>query len=152
MLWSVTGKTAADLIIERGDPEKSNMGLTSWQGAKVRKRDVTIAKNYLKEKEFEDLNRIVTMYLDYAEEQAENRKPITMQQWAEKLDAFMQFNERDLLTYPGTVEAEVAKRLAENRYDEFHINRLKIAVIEADKEDMRHLENFVNKQKRTSNE
>ena len=143
MLWSVTGKTAAELIVERSDPEKSNMGLTSWQGAKVRKRDVTIAKNYLKEKEIEELNRIVTMYLDYAEEQARSRKTITMQQWAEKLNVFMQFNERDLLTHPGTVKAEVAKRLAENRYDEFHTNRLKLAAIEADKEDIRDLENFV---------
>lgn len=104
---------------------------------------MTIAKNYLKEKEIEELNRIVTMYLDYAEEQARRRKTITMQQWAEKLDAFMQFNERDLLTHPGTVKAEIAKRLAENRYDEFHTNRLKIAAIEADKEDIRDLENFV---------
>ena len=99
MIWSVTGKTASELIAYRSDPKKPNMGLTTWIGSVVRKQDVAISKNYLKKKEIEGLNQIVTMYLDYAELQAKSRKTLTMKQWSEKLDAFLKFNERDLLDH-----------------------------------------------------
>lgn len=93
MLWATTGKTAAELIEARSSSDKINMGLTSWRGGVVRKQDVAIAKNYLNEDEIKDLNEIVTMYLDYAERQARKRQTVTMEQWADKLDGFLKFNE-----------------------------------------------------------
>ena len=105
------------------------MGLTSWKGAKVRKTDVTVAKNYLHEGEIQELNRIVTMYLDYAEDQARRRQMLYMRDWREKLDAFLQFNERDILTNAGKVAKEVADRLALEQYEQFQERRL---VIDAD--------------------
>jgi len=122
--WAATGKTAAELIAERADHTQLNMGLTSWKGAKVRKTDVTIAKNYLREGEIQELNRIVTMYLDYAEDQARRRNVLYMRDWREKLDAFLQFNERDILTNAGKVAKEVADRLALEQYEKFADRRL----------------------------
>ena len=90
--WAITGHTAAELITERASATKANMGLTSWKGKKVRQADVTVAKNYLAEDELRSLNRIVTMYLDYTEDQAERHQPMTMHDWVGKLDAFLQFN------------------------------------------------------------
>jgi len=148
MLWAVTGKTAAELIADRSNPQKPNMGLTTWPGARVRKGDVTIAKNYLKEQEVRELNRVVTMYLDHAEDQAAKRRTVTMEQWAAKLDAFLQFNERDLLTHAGTVEAAVAKRLAESRYEEFDADRRKAEALEANAEDMREIEGMARRLER----
>lgn len=127
--WAATGKTAAELIKERADHTQPNMGLTSWKGAKVRKTDVTVAKNYLREGEIQELNRIVTMYLDYAEDQARRRQMLYMRDWREKLDAFLQFNERDILTNAGKVAKEVADRLALEQYEQFQERRL---VIDAD--------------------
>lgn len=123
MLWAVTGKTAAELLVARADPQAPNMGLTSWRGTVVRKGDVGTAKNYLSSEEVAELNRIVTMYLDYAEDQATRRQPVTMAQWMEKLDAFLSFNDRALLTHAGTVRAEVAKRLANERFEVFDTTR-----------------------------
>lgn len=100
------------------------MGLTSWHGTKVRKTDVTIAKNYLNEKELSQLNRIVTMYLDYAEDQARRRKQIFMKDWREKLDAFLKFNERDILTNTGKISKAIADQLALDQYEIYHQNRL----------------------------
>lgn len=140
MLWAITGKTAAELIESRSNPELPNMGLTSWQGSIVRKQDVTTAKNYLHTDEIKDLNEIVTMYLDYAERQARRRKTVTMEQWSEKLDAFLSFNEHELLTHAGKVKAEVAKQLAEKRFEEFDNKRKQEEAIEADKEDLKELE------------
>ncbi len=122
--FAISGKTAAELIYERVDAKKPNMGLTAWKGSKVRKNDVTVAKNYLNQKEVESLNRIVTMYLDYAEDQAKRHRQIFMRDWREKLDAFLKFNERDILDNPGKVSKEVADRLALEQYDIFHQNRL----------------------------
>ena len=122
--WAITGHTAAELIAERVDATKPNMGLTSWKGAKVRKGDVTVAKNYLTETELRSLNRIVTMYLDYAEDQAERHQPMYMRDWKEKIDAFLQFNDREILDNPGTVSAGVAKELAMEEYEKFSARRL----------------------------
>lgn len=140
MLWAITGKTAAELIESRSDPEAPNMGLTSWQGSIVRKQDVAIAKNYLKTDEIKSLNEIVTMYLDYAERQARLRKTVTMEAWAEKLDAFLSFNEHELLTNAGKVKAEVAKRVAEERYEKFDAKRRTEEALAADREDLKELE------------
>jgi hypothetical protein len=126
--WAATGETAAELIAARADHVKPNMGLTSWKGTKVRKTDVTVAKNYLREGEIQELNRIVTMYLDYAEDLARRRKVLYMRDWREKLDAFLQFNERDILANAGKVAKEVADRLALEHYEKFAARRL---IIEA---------------------
>ena len=122
--WAITGHTAAELIAERAVATKPNMGLTYWKGTKVRKGDVTVAKNYLTESELRSLNRIVTMYLDFAEDQAERHQPVYMRDWKEKLDAFLQFNDREILDNPGTVSAGVAKELALDEYEKFSERRL----------------------------
>lgn len=122
--WAITGRTAAEIIHERADASKPNMGLTSWRGTKVRKADVTIAKNYLRHEEIDELNRIVVMYLDYAEDQAKRRRPLYMRDWREKLDAFLAFNEREILDSPGKVSMEVAQRLAVEHYERFSERRL----------------------------
>ena len=142
MLWAITGNTAAELIESRSNPKLPNIGLTSWQGSIVRKQDVTIAKNYLKADEIKDLNEIVTMYLDYAESQARLRKTVTMEQWSEKLDAFLSFNEHELLTHAGKVKAEVAQRIAEQRYEEFDTKRRAEDALAADRDDLKELEEF----------
>lgn len=143
MLWAITGETAAELITNRSNSSIPNMGLTSWTGSIVRKNDVGIAKNYLKHEEIERLNRIVTMYLDYAEEQASRRKTITMKQWSEKLDAFLEFNEHDLLTHSGKVQMTVAQTLAAERYEDFDAKRRQVEAITADTQDMQEIEQLV---------
>lgn len=135
MIWAVTGHTAAELIKLRSDPEAPNMGLTSWKGSVVRRGDVAISKNYLKHDELDELNRIVTMYLDFAEDQAKRRKSMTMKEWEEKLDAFLSFNERDILTHAGKLRADVAERLAHERYEIFDAHRREAARVAADIED-----------------
>ena len=100
------------MIVERADVSVDNMGLTTFKGAKVRKADVTIAKNYLKKDELEGLNRIVTMYLDYAEDQAKQHIPMHMSDWEEKLNAFLKFTGREVLDNAGSVSKEVADSLA----------------------------------------
>jgi len=133
--WAITGKTAAEIISERADAAKPNMGLTTWKGAKVRKADVTVAKNYLNQEEIRSLNRIVTMYLDYAESQAERRQPLHMRDWREKLHAFLQFNEREILQDAGKVSMDVAKALAVEHYENFSGRRLLEESQEADEFD-----------------
>ena len=140
MLWAVTGHTAAELIAERADPQLPNMGLSSWKGGRVRKQDVVIAKNYLDGEELQEMDRIVTMYLDYAEDQARRRQSMTMQEWADKLDAFLTFNERDLLEHAGKIRSEVAKQLAHERYDQFDAERRKAERIAADEADLQDIE------------
>jgi hypothetical protein len=122
--FAIHGHTAAELIIKRADSGKQNMGLTTWKNlpdGKILKPDVSIAKNYLTEKELKALDRFVTMYLDYAEDQAERGIPMTMEDWANKLNAFLQFNERDILDNPGTVSQEIAKSFAESEYEKYRI-------------------------------
>jgi hypothetical protein len=122
--WAVTGKTAAEIISDRADASKPSMGLTTWKNApkgKILKSDVSVAKNYLIEAEIKELERIVSMYLDYAENQATRKIPMKMADWNAKLDAFLQFNEYDVLTNAGSVSAEVAKKLAEEHYEQFRI-------------------------------
>lgn len=122
--WATHGHTAAELIVERADATKPNMGLSTWKGAKVRKGDVATAKNYLTEEEIKGLNRIVTMYLDYAEDQAQRHQPMTMADWEAKLNAFLQFNDREILENAGTISAALAKEKAEAEYERFNERRL----------------------------
>jgi hypothetical protein len=119
------------------------MGLTSWTGSVVRKQDVGTAKNYLKGNEIEQLNRVVTMYLDYAEEQAQRRKTMTMGQWAEKLDAFLEFNERNILTHAGKIQMAVAQALVMERYEEFDAKRHQDEAKIADAQDMKEIEQLM---------
>ena len=122
--FAIHGRTSAELIVERADSKKEQMGLTTWKNAphgKIIKPDVSIAKNYLTEKELKSLDRFVTMYLDYAEDQAERNIPMTMEDWAKKLNAFLQFNERDILDNPGKVSREVAKAFAESEFEKYRI-------------------------------
>lgn len=120
--WAITKQTAAEIIVSRADHKKDKMGLTSWKNSpngKIRKSDVSIAKNYLTEDELKPLNRIVTMYLDYAEDQAEQGIAMTMKDWAEKLNAFLQFNQKEILQNARKVTAAIAKTFAEKEYDRY---------------------------------
>lgn len=123
MHYSVHGHTAAEIIAARADATKPNMGLTSFKGAKVRKGDIDTAKNYLTADEISGLNRIVTMYLDYAEDQAKRNIAMHMADWEDKLDAYLRFTGREVLQDAGKVSAEVAKKLAEEQYGLFESRR-----------------------------
>jgi hypothetical protein len=117
----------------RADAAKPNMGLTTWKQAPagpVRKADVTVAKNYLTHDELDALNRIVSMYLDYAEDQARRKKTVTMAEWVAKLDAFLQFNERNILTHAGKVSHQLAEEHAHGEFAKFDAERLRRAAIE----------------------
>lgn len=122
--WAIIGKTAAQIVVERAKSTEPNMGLQTWRNApsgKILKTDVTIAKNYLIEKEIKELERIVSMYLDYAENQAARQVPMKMNDWIQKLDGFLQFNEYKILKDAGKVSHEVAKKLAEQEFDKFRV-------------------------------
>jgi hypothetical protein len=121
--FAVSGKTASEIITDRADAAKPNMGLTTWKGAVVRKGDVTVAKNYLRDEEISELNRIVTMFLDYGEDQAKRRKQVFMRDWRTKLDEFLRFNERNVLRNAGGVSREDADRLAHQEYAAFEERR-----------------------------
>lgn len=124
--WAITGMTAAEIIAARADADQPHMGLTTWKKApdgKVLKSDVAVAKNYLAEDEMKALERIVSMYLDYAEDQAARNIPMRMADWVEKLDGFLRFNERQVLTNAGEVSAAVAKQLAEGEYERFRVGQ-----------------------------
>src|SRR5690625_1053568 len=122
--FAIHGKTASELISDRASAEKENMGLTSWKGDKVRKQDVTVAKNYLSEKELKSLNRIVTMYLDYAEDQAERQRPMYMKDWIDRLNAFLKFNDQDILGNHRKVSKAVADEIAVQEYERYHQHRI----------------------------
>jgi hypothetical protein len=122
--YAIHGQTAAEVIMNRANAETEHMGLTSWKNApegKIIKTDVSIAKNYLKEQEIKSLDRFITMYLDYAEDQAERGIPMTMNDWVQKLNAFLQFNQRDILDNPGLISAEIAKAFAETEFEKYRI-------------------------------
>lgn len=117
--FAATGQTAAELIHARADASQPNMGLTVWKGEIVRKTDVTVAKNYLKESEIDELNRIVVMWLDYAEDQARRRKQVFLRDWQEKLDQFLTFNERGVLPNAGRVSKQQADARARVEFERF---------------------------------
>jgi hypothetical protein len=123
MHFAATGMTAAELIQSRADHLLPNMGLTTWKGSEVRKTDVTVAKNFLKEDEIEELNRIVTMWLDFAEDQAKRRKQVFMKDWEQKLDDFLRFNERRVLPHGGKVSKQTAEGHAKAEYEKFEVRR-----------------------------
>lgn len=140
--FAITEKTAAEIISERVDSKKPNIGLTTWKYAptgKIREMDVVIAKNYLNEKELNQLNRIVTMYLDYAEMQAQKGIVIYMKDWVEKLNAFLKFNERDILNDSGKISHEVVEAVALEEYDKYRVSHDKNYISDFDKEIDKHV-------------
>ncbi|MBU4338974.1 virulence RhuM family protein [Patescibacteria group bacterium] len=142
--FAITGKTAAEIISERADGAKINMGLTVWKNSPkgaIRETDVVIAKNYLNEKELDHLNRIVTMYLDYAEMQAQKGIAMYMKDWVEKLDAFLKFNEREILENAGKISHEVAEALALGEYEKFRAEQDKNYISDFDREVKKILNN-----------
>ena len=135
--WAITGHTAAEIIANRVSSEKPNLGLTTWKNApegKIRKTDIGIAKNYLNEEELDRLNRIVTMYLDYAEMQANKHIAMNMNDWVEKLNAFLKFNEENILHHAGKVSHEVALALAVKEYEKYRIVQDKNYISDFDNE------------------
>ena len=134
--YAIHGSTAAEVIYTRADHQKKNMGLTSWKNSpkgKILKSDVSIAKNYLSETELQDLNQFVSMYLDYAERQAKKKIPMTMEDWAKKLDIFLEFNEEAILTDKGKVSTAIAKSFAESEFEKYRIIQDKTFVSDFDK-------------------
>ncbi len=126
--WAITGQTAAEIINERADSSKKNMGLTSWRGDKIRKSDVSIAKNYLNNDELSALNNLVEQYLIFAQGQAQRRVPMYMKDWIEKLNGFLTLNDREILKNAGSKSHELGKANAEKEYDKFNENRNRIHI------------------------
>jgi hypothetical protein len=127
--FAIHGCTAAEIIKGRADAAQPNMGLTTWKNAPhgpIRKTDVTVAKNYLSQEEITELNRIVTMYLDFAEDQARRKKPMHMAEWVQRLDAFLQFNERNILTHAGAVSHQLAEEHAHAQFEQYDADRRRI--------------------------
>jgi len=131
--WAIHGHTAAEIIHQRADGGKPHMGLTTWKNVPhgpIRKADVTIAKNYLTEAEIGELNRVVSMYLDYAEDQARRNRPMHMTAWAARLDSFLQFNERNVLTHAGAVTRELAEQHALDEFGKYEEQRRRLEAVQ----------------------
>jgi len=139
LVYAVTGRTAAELILDRADPNKPNMALTSWAGDRVRKSDVTISKNYLNVDEMDHLNRLTTMFLDFAEMRALDRKATTMREWIEQTDRFLAFNERNVLPNAGSVSHTQMETIISQRFDAFDASRRAAEVLEAEQENEKEL-------------
>ena len=138
--YAATGMTAAELIQYRADHSRPNMGLTTWKGDEVRKTDVVVAKNYLDEKEIDELNRIVVMWLDYAEDQTRRRKQVFIKDWERKLDDFLKFNERRVLADKGHVSKQLANEFAKQEYDRFAVRRREYKELVGEEENIKALE------------
>lgn len=138
--FAATGMTAAELIQSRADHALPNMGLTSWKSTEVHKTDVTIAKNYLESEEIDELNRIVVMWLDFAEDQARRRKQVFMKDWQQRLNAFLQFNERDVLTNAGHVSKAEADAFAQEQYERFSERRRAFRETQGEQDTIKALE------------
>jgi hypothetical protein len=143
--FAATGMTAAELIKNRADHSRPNMGLTSWKAGEVRKTDVIIAKNYLKEEEIDTLNRIVVMWLDYAEDQAKRRKQVFMKDWKKKLDDFLAFNERKILPDSGKISKHEADDFAKDEYNRFAQRRREYKEAVGQEESIKQLEETAKK-------
>lgn len=136
MHWAVHRHTAAELIVERANAEKEHMGLTTWESApngKIVRTDVSLAKNYLSDEEMSYMERIVSLYLDYAELQAERQIPMSMEDWAKRLDGFMEFNGNEILTGAGKISAEQAKLYAETEFEKYRVVQDRIFMSDYDK-------------------
>src|SRR5271157_2212286 len=143
--FAATGHTAAELIARRADHALPNMGLTTWKGQTVRKQDVTVAKNYLSEEEIRELNRIVTMWLDFAEDQARRRKQVFLKDWETKLKEFLVFNERAVLSSAGSISKQDADGHAEAEYEHFAARRRALLEAEGERTNLKALEDTAKK-------
>ncbi len=127
--WAIHGHTASEIVLRRANASKPNMGLTTWKNApegRIRKTDAVVAKNYLTQEELQELNRIVSMYLDYAEDQARRKKPMHMADWTKKLDAFLEFNERNILENAGNISHQLAEEHARAEFDKYDAERRRL--------------------------
>ena len=140
MFYAVTQQTAAEIIVKRSDASQPNMALTAWKAERVRKSDVIVAKNYLNADEINDLNRIVTLFLDFAELRAARRKDLRMADWRNYVDTFIEFNESPLLKGNGRVSHDNMVKIAHDRYEEFDEQRRGAEAVEADTQDIDELE------------
>ena len=153
--YSVHGHTAAEIIYERADSRKEKMGLTNWKNSpdgKIQKNDVNIAKNYLNKEELDALGRMVNAFLDLAEDRAKRHIPMTMEDWAQRLDLFLEFSERDVLKDTGSITSEMAKQHAESEFEKYRIVQDRLFESDFDKEIFKQLERFSLNQINTTNE
>lgn len=148
LLFATTGRTAAEIIVSRSDPTKPNMNLTTWDGNRVRKQDVIVAKNYLTADEIDTLNRLVVIFLEQAELRAKERKDLTLDYWRSNVDKMLAFNDRPVLKGPGKISHDDMKAIAHERYEAFDASRRAADAIEADAEDLRQIESLEKKLKR----
>lgn len=149
LLYAVTQHTAAEIIRDRADASAPNMGLTTWEGSRVRKADVIVAKNYLSADEVDTLNRLVVIFLEQAELRAKDRQPLTLDYWRQNVDRLLSFNDKPILQGSGKLSNERAKQIAHERYDSFDAKRRRAEALAADAEDLKALE-AVTKKKATS--
>lgn len=152
LLFAVAGKTAAELIVDRANPDEPNMALTTWSGSCVRKHDVIIAKNYMSEDEIDTLNRLVVIFLEQAELRARQKQHLTLDYWRENVDRMLEFNEQPILDRAGSVSRQKMKEIAEERYAEFDAKRRQAEAIEADAEDLKAIEELERDLKRKGGE
>lgn len=148
LLFAVTGKTAAELIVDRANSDEPNMALTTWSGSRVRKHDVIVAKNYLNEAEVDTLNRLVVIFLEQAELRARQKQDLTLDYWRKNVDRMLEFNEQPVLDGAGSVSREQMKEIAEGRYADFDAKRRQAEAIEADAEDLKAIEELARELKR----
>ncbi len=146
--YAVTGKTAAEIIVERADANKPNMNLTSWKGTIVRKQDIFTAKNYLTENEIDTLNRLVVIFLESAELRAKNRMDITMNFWRENVDKILEFQDKKILTNFGSISKPAMEKHVRAVYADFDKRRKKYDALQADKDDMEELKQIENEIKK----
>lgn len=140
LLYAVTQKTAAQIVVARADPNQPNMALTTWKGPRVRKEDVIVAKNYLSTDEIDTLNRLVVIFLEQAELRAKDRQQLTLDYWRQNVDRLLAFNERPILKNAGDISNEKAKSIAHDRYEHFDTQRRHADAVAADTEDLKALE------------
>ena len=152
LLFAVTGKTAAEIVVSRADPESPNMALTNWIGSRVRKHDVIVAKNYLTRDEVDTLNRLVVIFLEQAELRTKARKELSLNYWRQNVDHLLEFNERPLLSNPGKISADEMKQIARERYDAFDEHRRQAEALAADAEDIKDLEEIEKRGKKEGEE
>ncbi|MDD4735630.1 MAG: virulence RhuM family protein [Kiritimatiellae bacterium] len=142
LLFAVTGKTAAEIVVSRADPDAPNMALTNWSGSRVRKNDVVVAKNYLNADEVDTLNRLVVIFLEQAELRVKERKQLMLDYWRQNVDRLLEYNEKAILGHAGTVSHEEMQHIAHNRYEQFDENRRLAEAEQADTDDIIALENL----------
>ena len=145
LLFAVTHRTAAEIVVERADPTRPNMALTAWEGARVRKADVIVAKNYLNADEVDTLNRLTVVFLEQAELRVKERKSLSLDYWRAYVDRLIEFNDRAVLKGVGTISHAAMKSIVETRYEEFDTRRRVADAIAADAEDLRQIESLEKK-------